>query len=310
MKKCFFLFASLLIMASTLLAQTKPEVVVRFSKQEGFLRIVLESADEAFMQKAAVSTSPSRIRAEFPDSVKVSGAQGFPFDVASENKTLIINLREPGDIKFMRLNEPPRLVFDIKSGDKQQPSVLSRVFVLDPGHGGYDAGIIAGNAREKDVTLAFSRDLDAALAKKGKKVFLTRRADQYMSLADRINAGNQKKPEIFISIHTSAGGGVVVYSPAMKDYGRDEVVDYYSLFSRQKRFVKKSKALSECIGKSIKEALQGEVVSSELPLPLLNAVSAPAVLIEIPSPGTVVHDQQFRTKLVNAIISGITVYGQ
>jgi len=42
-------------------------------------------------------------------------------------------------------------------------------------------------------------------------------------------------------------------------------------------------------------------------LPILNSLSAASVLIEMPS---FASDRQMKTKLINAIIKGLTVYGQ
>ena len=61
------------------------------------------------------------------------------------------------------------------------------------------------------------KDLNALLSKKGKKVFLTRKVDQYISLSDRINFVNQKKPDVFISIHSSMSRNVVLYSPKFEE---------------------------------------------------------------------------------------------
>lgn len=182
--------------------------------------------------------------------------------------------------------------------------------VLDAGHGGYDFGIISGDAKEKDISLGLTKDLGAILLKKGKKVFLTRKADQYISLIDRINLVNQKSPEVFISIHSSMSENFVLYSPEFEEQGSDEIVDLYSLSSRQKKYIGKSKALSDCIEKAIKDEFKVDVIRREMFLPVLNSANAPSVLIELPSPKFVVYDQQMRARLVNSIINGIVAYGQ
>ncbi len=59
-----------------------------------------------------------------------------------------------------------------------QPLFNLNTIVLDPAHGGSDLGTrIADNTLEKDVTLAFSNRLKAALSAKGFTVLLTRGAD-------------------------------------------------------------------------------------------------------------------------------------
>jgi len=310
MKRYTIFIIAFFTLTASLFAQIKTDVFLRFSKQEGIIRVVLESADEEFINKTKIVTSPSKIKIEFPGPFNLTTQQDIPFDAMPEDRILVINLKEQGEIKVLRLSSPPRLVFDIQKGEKQATSVLSRVFVIDAGHGGYDFGIIGGNAREKDITLNLAKELDTTLSKKGNKVFLTRKADQYLSLIDRINFVNGKKPDVFISLHCSMTKDFVFYIPVIKDSSTDEVVDVYSLSARQKKYIKKSKALSDSIGKAIKEEFKIDVIYRGMPLPMLHSAGAPSVFIEFPSPNFAVYDQRFRTRLINAIINGFAAYGQ
>ncbi|MEW6213733.1 MAG: N-acetylmuramoyl-L-alanine amidase [Nitrospirota bacterium] len=305
------LFAILfLTVVTSLFAQTETEVLLRFSKQESLIRIVLETAEESFIKKTNIVTLPSQIKIEFPGPFNLTVQKNFPLEAVPEDRLLVINLKEQGEIKILRLPSPPRLVFDIQTVEKQPVLILSKVFVLDAGHGGYDFGITAGDAREKDISLNLAKDLDVTLLRKGKRVFLTRKVDQYMSLIDRINFVNQKKPDVFISLHSSMSKNFVLYVPVIKDYSSDEMVDFYSLSSRQKKYIRKSKALSDSIGKAIKDEFKVDVIYREMPLPILNSAGAPSVLIEFPSPKFMVYDQQIRTRFVNSVINGIAAYGQ
>ena len=226
------------------------------------------------------------------------------------DKVLTINLREKGEIKLLRLSSPARLVFDIQKGEKQAVQMLPKIFVIDAGHGGYDFGITSGNTKEKDLSLGLAQDLETILSKKGKKVFLTRKGDQYMSLIERIKFVNQKTPDVFLSLHSSMSENFVLYVAKFKDESSDEIVDLYSLSSRQKKYIGKSKALSENIGKALKDEFNKSVIYREMSLPILNSTSAPSVMIELPSPRSTVYDQQMRTRLINSIIKGFAAYGQ
>jgi len=75
--------------------------------------------------------------------------------------------------------------------------------VIDPGHGGIDGGAEGtSGAVEKDVTLAFATDLRAKLQKEtGYRVFLTRDADVFLRLDDRVRIARQYDADLFISIH-------------------------------------------------------------------------------------------------------------
>lgn len=300
-------------MAVSLYAQKKTEVLLKFSKQEGLMRIVLE-ADEACISKAKVTPSSSQIKIEFPEPFNLKAQKDLPFETVPADKSLIINLKEKGDIKAFKLSSPARLVLDIQKkepqSEKQTAVILSNVFVIDAGHGGYDFGITYGDTSEKDISLNFVKDLGNALMKKGKKVFLMRKVDQYISLADRINLVNQKSPDIFISFHSSMSNNFIIYSPKLEEQSSNEITDFYSLSSKQKKYIGKSKALSDSIEKAIKDEFKADIIRREMPLPILNSVGAPSVLIEYPSPRFIVYDQQTRIRLINSIMNGIAAYGQ
>ncbi|MBI4367286.1 MAG: N-acetylmuramoyl-L-alanine amidase [Deltaproteobacteria bacterium] len=77
--------------------------------------------------------------------------------------------------------------------------------VIDPGHGGKDAGAIGPTgAREKDVTLAISKRLAAILRQAGYAVALTRTADIFLTLDERNTVANRRKADLFLSIHANA----------------------------------------------------------------------------------------------------------
>ena len=302
-----------LLTAISLHAGKKKEVLLKFNKQESLLRIVFE-ADETFVNRIKVSTSSSQIKLDFPEPFDLTSQKDLPFQIVPSEKSVVITLKEKGEIKFFRLTAPARLVIDIQKmnmqTEKPPATVVSRGIVIDAGHGGYDFGITYGGVSEKDFTLSLAKDLGSAFSKKGKKVFLIRRADQYIPIAERINFVNQKSPEVFISFHSSSSKNFVLYSPKFEEQASNEVTDFYSLSSKQKKYIAKSKSLSNTIEKAIKDEFKAEVIRREMPLPLLNSVGAAAVLIELPSPVSAVYDQQMKTGIINSILNGIAAYGQ
>ena len=81
-----------------------------------------------------------------------------------------------------------------------------RTIVLDPGHGGTDPGCLGkGGSREKDVVLDVAQRLRKLLVEKGGfNVILTRETDIFVPLDDRTVIANQKRADLFISIHANA----------------------------------------------------------------------------------------------------------
>lgn len=201
---------------------------------------------------------------------------------------------------------------------QQQPSPAKpaektnkkRVIVLDPGHGGYDYGIVSEDTREKDVNLALSKDLSIAMAKKGITVFLGRKVDQSVPISERINFANGKNPDLFISIHAALGNGFVVYVSAMEDVNVDSAIKLYGLSSRQGMYLSRSKEAAKVIALNLKRDFNAEVVLRELPLPVLNSLNAPAIMIEYPSMKTYASDQKMREKFVVSILKGVSGYEQ
>jgi N-acetylmuramoyl-L-alanine amidase len=79
--------------------------------------------------------------------------------------------------------------------------------ILDAGHGGKDPGARGWNGNyEKNIALAITLKLGKELEKKipGVKIHYTRTDDSYPTLYDRSNLANEKKGDLFISIHCNA----------------------------------------------------------------------------------------------------------
>jgi N-acetylmuramoyl-L-alanine amidase len=77
--------------------------------------------------------------------------------------------------------------------------------VLDPGHGGRDAGASGRrNVQEKRVALDIARRVRAHLADSGLRVRLTRDGDRFLSLDERVALAARWKADLFVSIHLNA----------------------------------------------------------------------------------------------------------
>ena len=85
------------------------------------------------------------------------------------------------------------------------PSARLRTVVIDPGHGGHDAGAVSSIAREKDLNLAVARKLRRRLEQQGYKVVMTRDGDYFLTLQQRVDIANRIPDSIFVSIHHNSG---------------------------------------------------------------------------------------------------------
>jgi N-acetylmuramoyl-L-alanine amidase len=80
--------------------------------------------------------------------------------------------------------------------------------VIDPGHGGDDAGTrsVLGNRYERDYTLDWAQRLGTLLATNGWQVFLTRSNDVHLSLSNRVAFAEERKAGLFLSLHFNSAG--------------------------------------------------------------------------------------------------------
>jgi N-acetylmuramoyl-L-alanine amidase len=80
------------------------------------------------------------------------------------------------------------------------------IVALDPGHGGEDPGAIGPNGlREKDVVLAIALQLRERInALPGMRAMLTRDADFFVPLGQRVAKARRVQADLFISIHADA----------------------------------------------------------------------------------------------------------
>ncbi len=121
-------------------------------------------------------------------------------------------------------------------------STSKKIIILDPGHGGRDPGAIGEyGLREKDVNLDIALRLNNLLKKRKElTVLMTRKDDRHLGstsredLDRRVKLANQKKADLFLSIHTNSArynrwsaDGFETYCPRSKsaNYGSIDDID-------------------------------------------------------------------------------------
>ena len=129
-------------------------------------------------------------------------------DYSKTTRTLMISLRP--QIEQKKTAPPPPIKVDVP---------LIGTVVIDPGHGGRDPGAIGPTGiMEKDVVLGIGLELKKALEKAGIKVYMTREKDVFVPLLDRTKFANDKKADLFVSIHTNAVAGSKIRLASTKGY--------------------------------------------------------------------------------------------
>jgi N-acetylmuramoyl-L-alanine amidase len=166
--------------------------------------------------------------------------------------------------------------------------------VLDPAHGGPDAGARgAAGILEKEATLALARLLKSQLEARGLTVVLTREGDDNPSFDERAARANAQAGAIFISLHISSTGSPgtarAYYFPP-----KTAPADVRALARErppllpwdeaQQPFVEQSRRIAELVQIQLGQKLAGSPeVPSATPLRQLRSIAAPAVAIELAS---------------------------
>lgn len=128
-----------------------------------------------------------------------------------DQKTLRIVFENDALIKQQYKIDGNELTIKMSSENRElsyipiKPNLSRKVIVIDPGHGGKDAGAVGHKGyREKVVVLQLSKKLRDILVKRGYTVYMTRNRDNFVELRQRTHFANKKKADLFLSIHANS----------------------------------------------------------------------------------------------------------
>ena len=191
--------------------------------------------------------------------------------------------------------------------------------VLDPAHGGSDAGARgASGVIESDVVLTFARLLRAELERQGLRVILTRQGNDNPSFDDRAATANGQRNAVFVSLHVSSTGPVGTaraYSvPQTTTTEAKPTTERPALLrwdEAQEPFAGLSRRLAELVQIQLAQKFRGSPeVPAESAVHQLKTVAAPAIAIEISSvsvPDRAPLDQMAQP-LAEAVARGVAAF--
>jgi N-acetylmuramoyl-L-alanine amidase len=172
------------------------------------------------------------------------------------------------------------------------PQKSLSVVIVDPAHGGADAGARGSTGIvESDLVLSFARLLRISLEAQGLRVLLTRQANEGPSFDERSKVVNAQRGAVFITLHVSSTGppGTVrVYSlphaPAAQSAAFAQRGGLLPWDRAQFAFIDQSRRLAELIQIQMAQRFRGSPETPlEAPVRQLRTVGAPAVAIEVSS---------------------------
>ncbi|ELP5666437.1 N-acetylmuramoyl-L-alanine amidase [Campylobacter upsaliensis] len=271
--------------------------------------------------------------------VVLSSAKEFGLYKDIDDKSLVLAFNEPKNQSFSPVKISPSkntLNKNYKAG---------KIIVLDAGHGGKDSGALSKNKRlkEKDIVLSTTLKIGNELKKRGFKVYYTRTTDKFINLRDRTKIANDRKADLFLSIHANAapntsraksseGLETFFLSPARSErskkaaekenQGDFEEMNFFSkqsilnFLNREKIVASNKLAIDIQKGVLAKTRTRYKVVDGgvrEAPFWVLVGASMPAILLEIgyithPSEGERIANKNFQDLLAKGIADGVENY--
>jgi N-acetylmuramoyl-L-alanine amidase len=232
--------------------------------------------------------------------------------------------------------EPPSA--PAPTGNAASPQSQARiplaVVVLDPAHGGADAGArgAAAGVVESDIVLDFARAIRVALEGQGLRILLTREGNEGPSMDSRSAMVNALRGAVFITLHVSSTGPVGtarVYwyafpdvSPSFTNSGTRTPLSTAPVTApptqprglvewnqAQQPFLESSQRLAELLQAQLAQKFSGSPATPEpVAVRQLRTIAAPAVAIEISSVAVPNAQQLLQTggALAEAVARGVT----
>jgi len=198
--------------------------------------------------------------------------------------------------------------------------------VLDPGHGGEDAGAIGPRGvREKNLTLDLAVRVRDRLAREGLRVGLTRTADRAADLDARARTAARFGADLFVSLHFNAStdasvNGIETYVLSKAGYPSTNARDQRPSARYTALTANAHDAASSVLGFQLHKAVVRGAGLDDRGLrharfQVLRSAPCPAVLVECGYLSNRTHERRlsdaaYRDQLARAIAQGIVAYVQ
>jgi N-acetylmuramoyl-L-alanine amidase len=173
-------------------------------------RVVIDIKDTRKSDAIAISRRTTNLMSGLRSASKGSGRLRVVLDLQGKVRPRSFALKPDGksghrlvvDLHATDLSPTP-----IKTNQQQRKKRKDHfVIAIDPGHGGRDPGAIGKRGtREKDIALAVGKKMKALVNRTpGYKAILTRDADRYVTLRNRVKKARDVEADIFVSLHADA----------------------------------------------------------------------------------------------------------
>ena len=282
-----------------------------------------------------------------------------------------LDLDVMGTFRILNLNNPYRLVVDLYDVSERRASGVSksqassdpdltpvrllteeerradraiRTIVIDPGHGGKDTGAAfhKANLEEKDLVLDIALRLRRIMVNRhDATIYMTRETDVFVELADRVAFADEKKADLFVSIHVNAHPsseieGLEVYmfgvaedqralevaarenGTSLEEAGEINMVDLLKAQLRLRDIIERSQNLAWFTNIAMSKRLGAKYQLADLgvktaPFHVLRNTAMPAILAEVAyltnsKDRKRLASSKFRQQVAESIFTGISEY--
>ncbi len=171
---------------------------------------------------------------------------------------------------------------------------MAERIIIDPGHGGFDAGASYENRKEKDDNLRLALAVGQRLENAGYDVVYTRTADQYDSPFDKAQIANNAQGDLFVSFHRNSSERPNQYNGVQSlVYGGSPLAD----------------RVAENVNENLAQiGFRNIGTDQRRELVVLRRTAMPAVLLEVgfinSDQDNALFDQNF-SEIADAIVTGI-----
>jgi len=357
----FVLFLFLCVSSSP---QSQPTIKLSAQDHEKYCRVTIQSdlalstsveKSDAFVFVKVRAGSPFRIQRE---SFQSRFVKSIGWTQGNGSYTFTINAEHGNfSIDSFKIPDPPRLIIDIYPNREQVPStsdpertgeytpaVEPECIVIDPGHGGLEAGAKGKfGTLEKDLTLAISMKLAEIVRQtRASNVVMTRDRDVDVSLEDRASIANNNKATVFISVHVNGSYRKGAAGPETYFLSKDatdeesrrlafmennsetlenniqaddeDLIKMILWDMAQTAYLKQSSELAEDIQSELNRlwGTRNRGIK-QAPFKVLTGVACPAVLVEVafvsnPQEERKLLTEEYQTRIAEAIYEGLAKF--
>lgn len=250
----------------------------RFDPKTGKLYISIPQMKLSAELQAVAENARFRLREQEPSTVEVELAVPRGYDYS-------VMWNQDHRVMTVQIKDAP---------------LSGKVIIVDPGHGGADAGAISPNGlREKELNLAVAVRLKQKLEDLGAEVLLTREDDRYLWLYDRVAIANRTGGAVLLSIHANNHDNRKIHGLEIWHH------------PDRKASAALAKALAEAVLDQTKQHFRGIMSSKDFVLP--REAQMPAVIFEM---GYISNQEEekllltedFQGKIIDGICQGLIGY--